>query len=55
MIGRILDVPTGERLAGTIATNVLGIVNGAAILRVHDVLPHVHAARTADAVLGARP
>jgi len=51
MIGRILDVPPAERLSGTLATNVLGIARGAAILRVHDVRPHVEAARVTDAVL----
>ena len=54
MIGRILDLPTDERLFGTLATNVAGIVSGAAILRVHDVRAHVEAARVTDAVLAHR-
>ncbi len=32
-----------ERLAGSIAAGLMGIANGAAILRVHDVAPHVQA------------
>lgn len=64
MIGRILDLPPGERLFGTLATNVAGILAGAAIVRVHDVRPHVEAARVTDAIVisktaassqGARP
>nr|WP_228259584.1 dihydropteroate synthase [Siculibacillus lacustris] len=55
MIGRILDLPTDRRLNGTLATNVAGILAGAAILRVHDVGPHVEAARIADALVAARP
>jgi dihydropteroate synthase len=55
IVGRILDVPPPERLHGTLATNVVGLWLGAAILRVHDVKPHVDAARVADAVIRSRP
>lgn len=54
MIGRILDLPPAERLYGTLATNVVGVLKGAAILRVHDVRPHVEAARITDAVVRSR-
>ncbi len=54
LIGRILDVPPEERLAGTLATNVAGILAGAAILRVHDVRPHVEAAKVVDAIVSSR-
>lgn len=54
LIGRILDKPTDERLHGTLATNVAGIVSGAAVLRVHDVRAHVEAARVTDAILAHR-
>ena len=37
--------PAGERLGGTIAGNVLGVLSGADIVRVHDVAPHVQAMR----------
>ncbi len=54
MIGAILDLPTEERLFGTLATNVAGILAGAAIIRVHDVRPHVEAARVTDAIVRSR-
>jgi len=36
-IGDTLDVPPEERVEGTIASNVVGVLRGASILRVHDV------------------
>ncbi len=36
-IGKLLNVPVEARLAGTIASNLYGILAGANILRVHDV------------------
>lgn len=36
-LGETLNLPTGERLEGTIASNVVGVIRGADILRVHDV------------------
>ena len=50
-LGKVLDLPAGERLEATIATTVLGIAGGADIVRVHDVRPNVRAARMTDAVL----
>ncbi|MDA8085610.1 MAG: dihydropteroate synthase [Nitrospiraceae bacterium] len=50
-IGHILDgAPASERLEGTIAAAVIAIMNGANILRVHDVKEVVRAARVADAI-----
>jgi dihydropteroate synthase len=49
-LGRILDLPPDQRVEGTIATTALGIAAGADIVRVHDVLGNVRAARVADAV-----
>lgn len=37
--------PTGQRLGGTIAGNVLGALAGADIIRVHDVAPNLQAMR----------
>jgi dihydropteroate synthase len=45
--------PSSERLGGTIAGNVFGALNGADVIRVHDVAPHVQAMRMLDAVRGA--
>jgi dihydropteroate synthase len=36
-LGRILNVPVEERLAGTIAANAIAVINGADVLRVHDI------------------
>ena len=50
-IGRILDLPAGERLEGTLATTALAVAAGVDIVRVHDVAANVRAARVADAVV----
>lgn len=39
-----------DRLAGSLAAGLIGVANGAAILRVHDVAPHVQALRVAHAI-----
>ncbi len=44
----------GERLAGTIATNVLALERGASVFRVHDVAPLRDALAVAAATLGER-
>jgi dihydropteroate synthase len=38
-LGRLTGRDVGERLPGTIATNVIALLNGARIFRVHDVAP----------------
>ncbi len=50
-IGKVLDLPAGERLEGTLATTALGIQSGVDIVRVHDVRPNVRVARMADAIV----
>ena len=45
---KIYPAPMNERLEGTIAANSVGIINGANIIRVHDVLENKRAARIAD-------
>ncbi len=50
-LGRVLDLPPGERLEATLATTALGIAAGADLVRVHDVLANVRAARISDAVI----
>ena len=50
-IGHVLELPAHERLEGTLATTALGIAAGVDIVRVHDVLANVRAARMSDAVL----
>ncbi|KPK70770.1 dihydropteroate synthase [candidate division TA06 bacterium SM23_40] len=52
-IGRILDLPVEERLEGTSAAIACAILNGANIVRVHDVREMVRVARVADAIAGS--
>ena len=54
-IGKIVgsDDPD-ERLAGSIATYAIAIMNGASILRVHDVKEAVDAARITDCIIGKK-
>lgn len=49
-IGKILDLPVTERMEGTGATCVAGILAGCSIVRVHDVKPIARMCRMADAL-----
>ena len=49
-IGKVLGLDVKDRLEGTIATIAAGILNGASIVRVHDVKETRMAADMADAV-----
>ena len=53
-LGRITGREPGERLPGTIATNVLALARGAAVFRVHDVAPVAEALQVAAATLRGR-
>ena len=53
MIGKSLNLPVEERLAGSLATNVIGIKAGADFIRIHDVQAHVQAARMTDVIVRA--
>lgn len=55
MIGKLLDMPADQRLAGTIATTVLGYMGGGHIFRVHDVRANKDALRVAQATLYGPP
>lgn len=48
MIGYVLDVPVGERLAGSLATVSYGAMNGCHIMRVHDVKETMHTTKMID-------
>ena len=52
-IGKVLNVGVEEREEGTAATVVAGILNGADIVRVHDVAKILPAVRMADAIARA--
>ncbi len=53
-IGYTMDLPPDQRAEGTAATTVIGILRGADIIRVHDVLINARVARMADAIVRAR-
>lgn len=50
LIGKVLDLPVEERLEGTAATVAVSILNGANIIRVHDVLAMKRVAKMVDAI-----
>lgn len=51
-IGEVLDLPVDDRVEGTSATTVTGILKGVNIVRVHDVQAAVRSARMTDAIQG---
>jgi dihydropteroate synthase len=50
-LGKILDLPVGERLEGTAAAVAASIMNGANIIRVHDLKQMKRVAKTVDAII----
>ena len=53
MIGLTLDLPADQRVEGTVATSVIGVMKGCAFVRVHDVKENVRAIRMTEAILHA--
>ena len=51
-LGKILDLPAGERLHGTAAAVACAVMGRAAVVRVHDVLEMAQVARVAEAIRG---
>ncbi|MBR6967149.1 MAG: dihydropteroate synthase [Ruminococcus sp.] len=51
VIGLTLDLPAKERLEGTLATTVIGVMKGAAMVRVHDVKENARAVKMTLAVM----
>lgn len=51
MIGLTLDLPVDERVEGTIATTVVGIMKGCSFVRVHDVKENKRACIMTDAMV----
>jgi dihydropteroate synthase len=54
-IGETLDVPLELRVEASLAAAVVSVLNGASIVRVHEVGPTVRALRMTEAILGRRP
>jgi dihydropteroate synthase len=53
-VGEALDVPLDERLEGSLAAVVVGVLKGVSIVRVHQVRATVRAVRMTEAILGRR-
>ena len=51
MIGAVLDMPTEDRLYGSLAVHLIAVQKGATIVRAHDVRPHADAVRILQATL----
>jgi dihydropteroate synthase len=52
-IGRVLDLPVERRLLGTAAAVAACVLNGAHVVRVHDVREMLEVVRVADAIRGS--
>lgn len=53
VIGLTLDVVPSERVMGTVATTVMGVMKGCSFVRVHDIKENVHAIKMTEAILRA--
>lgn len=51
LIGHTLNLPVEERVEGTVATTVIGIMKGCDFVRVHDVLENKRASVMTDAII----
>ncbi|MBL4934823.1 dihydropteroate synthase [Clostridium sp. YIM B02515] len=51
MIGNALNLPSHDRIEGTLATTVIGIIKGCDFVRVHDVKENKRAAVMTDAIV----
>ncbi|WP_312311053.1 dihydropteroate synthase [Atlantibacter sp.] len=54
MVGQLLNVGPAERLSGSLACAVIAAIQGANIIRVHDVKETVEAMRVVEATLSAK-
>lgn len=52
VIGNALDLPKDQRVEGTMATTVMGVMKGCAFVRVHDVKENKRAIQMTEAILG---
>lgn len=53
VIGITLDLPVEQRIYGTIATTVMGVMKGCSFVRVHDIKENVQAIKMTEAILQA--
>lgn len=54
VIGLTLDLPTDQRLEGTLATTVMGVMKGCSFVRVHDVKENKRVIQMTEAILRSR-
>ena len=52
-IGDVLDLPASERIEGTLATVIAGVMNGAKMVRVHDVKEAKRAVKVTEKILAS--
>lgn len=52
MIGLALDLPVDQRVEGTLATSVIGVMKGCSFVRVHDVKENKRVIQMTEAILG---
>ena len=50
MIGLILDLPSDQRVEGTVATTVSGYMKGCRFFKVHDVKENMRAMKMIEAI-----
>ena len=53
-IGKILNLDLNDRLEGTIASNIVSVMNGASIIRVHDVKENLRAIKIVSEIMGCK-
>ena len=54
MIGLALELPVDQRVEGTLATSVIGVMKGCSFVRVHDVKENKRVIQMTEAILGRR-
>ncbi len=52
VIGLTLDLPADQRVEGTLATTVIGVMKGCAFVRVHDIKENKRVIQMTEAILG---
>lgn len=52
VIGLTLELPADQRVEGTLATTVIGVMKGCAFVRVHDIKENKRVIRMTEAILG---
>ena len=54
VIGTALDLPVTQRVEGTLATTVIGVMRGCSFVRVHDVKESKRAIMMTEAIIGGK-